>query len=50
MRKSSKLVLILALIVCAFAKSDYKVVNTVRNTSSVTLTLSYTGSESYYIK
>ncbi len=41
------LALLLALI---HARTDYRVTNTVKNTTSVLLTLTYTGSESYYVK
>lgn len=36
--------LLMALLVSISAKFDYRVVNTLRNTSSITLTLNYTGS------
>lgn len=43
--------LILAVVLTVIeAKSEYKVVNTVRNTTTVTLTLNYTGTDNYYIK
>jgi alpha-glucosidase len=35
---------------CITAKSQYKVVNTLRNSTTVTLTLNYTGTDDYYIK
>jgi hypothetical protein len=39
-----------SLVVLSITKSEYRVTNTVRNTSTVTLTLSYTGKDDYYIK
>lgn len=53
MTSSSKVsfyLLLATLLVLLSAKTDYKVVNTVKNTTTVTLTLNYTGSDSYYIK
>lgn len=53
MAYSSKLgfyLLLATLLVLLSAKTDYKVVNTVKNTTTVTLTLNYSGSDSYYIK
>ena len=52
MKNISQLFLFVAvfLIVIGQAKSSYRVSNTVKNTSTVTLTLTYTGSDDYYIK
>ena len=46
----SKLILILTLLATTLAKSDYKVVKEVRNTTAIVLTLSYTGTDDYFIK
>jgi hypothetical protein len=32
------------------AKSEYKVVSTTKNTTTITLALSYTGKDDYYVK
>jgi hypothetical protein len=42
--------LLLLLIVLGSTKSQYRVVNTQSNASSMNLTLLYTGSDDYYIK
>jgi hypothetical protein len=49
-RKLGFYLLCLTLLALLQAKTDYKVVNSVRNVTSVVLTLNYTGSDSYYIK
>lgn len=38
------------LITFATAKTQYRVVNTYRNTTTISLTLNYTGTDDYYIK
>jgi hypothetical protein len=38
------------LLACIQAKSQYKVVNTFKNTTTITLTLNYTGADEYYVK
>jgi alpha-glucosidase len=50
MTKATSILLLIALVVLASARSEYKVVNTVKNTTSITLTLSYTGTQDYHIK
>jgi hypothetical protein len=44
------LFLLLALLTTIHSRSSYRVYNSVRNTTTVTLTLNYTGSEDFYIK
>jgi len=43
-------IIITILFTSIHAKSQYKVINTIRNTSTLTLTLNYTGSDNYFIK
>lgn len=43
-------VILLLLLAAAQSRSDYKVTNAVRNTTTVTLTLDYTGKDDFYIK
>ena len=44
------LLLLIAMTVPGLCRSEYKVVNTLKNASSVELTLSYTGQDEYYVK
>ena len=53
MKHQSKLLLCVILTILftlTQTKSQYKVINTIRNTSTVTLTLNYTGTDNYFIK
>lgn len=50
MRRLLLCILFMILVGFTHAKSQYRVVNTVRNTSTITLTLNYTGTDDYHIK
>lgn len=50
MAKATSVLLLIVLAVFVSARSEYKVVSTVKNTTYVTLTLSYTGTQNYHIK
>jgi hypothetical protein len=53
MNPSNKLALLLiltTLVLGLLAKSDYKVVSSFKTTTSITLTLNYTGDADYYLK
>ena len=45
-----QILLLALLLVTSLQKSDYKVVNSVKNTTTITLTLQYTGQDDYYLK
>ena len=45
-----KFTVLLALLALINAKSDYRVTNVDKNLSRVTLTLTYTGTDQYYLK
>ena len=49
--KTSVLWVVIALLLaCIHTKSQYKVVSTFKNTTTISLTLNYTGNDDYYLK